>query len=269
MNKTLLFVLLLLLLAVGAWFFFFRQPEPVQEVQSVQLPPAIPVETKQPEKTPEPSVSYPVQEPVPVPVPEPEPEIIPEPRPLLNESDPEFGEALSGMVDPVALCEYLVRDQVISRLVSTIDSLTARQVPRQINPVKPADDKFIVESQGDRFVMSAKNFARYDGYVTLLSGLSTEMLMSTYQRFYPLFQEAWEQNGQEGSFNDRLLEVIDSLMDTPDVPGPVYLTKPEAVYVFEEPELESLPAGQKILIRMGSVNASVVKDKLEEIKAGL
>jgi hypothetical protein len=263
MNKTLLFVLLLLLLAVGAWFFFGRQPEPVQEVQSVQLPPAIPAETTPPEITPEVSVSYPVQEPV------PEPEIIPQPLPLLNASDPELGEVLSGMVGADALSEYLVRDQVISRVVTTIDSLTSRQVPAQINPVKPADDKFIVEAQGDRFVMSAKNFARYDGYVTLLSGSSTEMLMSTYQRYYPLFQQAWEENGQEGSFNDRLLEVIDSLMDTPDVPGPVYLTKPEAVYVFEEPELESLTAGQKVLIRMGTVNASVVKDKLEEIKAGL
>jgi hypothetical protein len=55
----------------------------------------------------------------------------------------------------------------------------------------------------------------------------------------------------------------------PDVPGPIYLTKPEAVYIFEDPDLEAMTAGQKVLVRMGSVNAEVVKEKLTEIKAGL
>ncbi len=56
----------------------------------------------------------------------------------------------------------------------------------------------------------------------------------------------------QGSVNDRLIEVIDNLLATPDVEGPVYLTKPEAVYLFEDPELEALTAGQKVLLRMGS-----------------
>jgi len=57
------------------------------------------------------------------------------------------------------------------------------------------------------------------------------------------------------------------LLDTPDVTDTVYLTKPEAVYLFEDPELESLTAGQKILLRMGSANAAVVKQKLADLKA--
>jgi len=60
--------------------------------------------------------------------------------------------------------------------------------------------------------------------------------------------------------------VIDHLLETPDVAGPVYLTKPEAVYLFAEPELEAMTAGQKILVRMGAVNAEQVKQKLREVK---
>ena len=115
----------------------------------------------------------------------------------------------------------------------------------------------------------SQNFARYDAYVSLLGDANTDVIISVYQRYTPLFQQAWEENGQEGSFNDRFVEVIDSLLETPDVPGPIYLTKPEAVYVFEEPELEAMTGGQKILIRMGSVNASIVKEKLAEIRAEL
>jgi hypothetical protein len=153
--------------------------------------------------------------------------------------------------------------------VATVDSLTSRQVPPQMNPVKTADGKFIAETEGETVTMSTQNFARYDGFVTLMQSADTDALLSMYQYYSPLFQVAWEENGGQGQFNDRLLEVIDHLLETPDVPGPVYLSKYEAVYLFEEPELEALTAGQKILVRMGSANAELVKVKLLEIRGGL
>ncbi len=199
----------------------------------------------------------------------PEPEILPEPLPQLDKSDPEINQALAEIVGADRLAEYLVKGQAISRIVATIDSLTSRQVPAQINPVRPAGDKFVVDIEGESVVMSAQNFARYDGYVALVQGVDSGAMVALYQLYYPLFQQAWEENGGEGSFNDRLLEVIDHLLETPDIPGPVYLSKPEAVYVFEAPELEAMTAGQKILVRMGSVNAAVVKEKLAEARTEL
>ena len=132
--------------------------------------------------------------------------------------------------------------------------------------IKPASEKLVTEKEGESIILSAENFARYDGYISLLQNVDSSALAALYQRYYPLFQQAWEDNGGEGAFNDRLLQVVDHLLQTPDVPGPVYLLKPEAVYVFEAPELEAMTAGQKILVRMGSVNAEVVKEKLTEIK---
>ena len=64
-------------------------------------------------------------------------------------------------------------------------------------------------------------------------------------------------------------EVIDHMLGTPDVPGPVYLYKPEAFYLFEDPELEAMTAGQKVLVRMGSANAATVKETLTKVRAGL
>jgi len=117
--------------------------------------------------------------------------------------------------------------------------------------------------------LSPQNFARYDGYVSLLQSMDTGSLLTFYERYSPLFQQAWEENGGTGSFSDRLLIVIDDLLETPDVAGPVYLTQYEAVYLFEIPELEAMTAGQKVLVRMGSANASVVKEKLIEFRAQL
>lgn len=195
--------------------------------------------------------------------------MLPEPLPALAESDAEVTQALAGLAGPEPLLEYLVRDQIISRLVASIDSLTSRQVPANINPVRPAGDKFIADTEGEKLVMSARNFERYNGYVALLRNMDTGEVRAFYDRYYPLFQQAWEQNGGEGSVDDRLIEVIDHLLATPDVEGPVYLTKPEAVYLFEDPDLEALSAGQKVLLRMGTKNAMVVKQKLAELKSEL
>jgi hypothetical protein len=263
MKKAAPFLFVILLFAVGAFYFFAQEPDPVHQLPQEALPPVMPAETQQSETLPEVGVAYPTPEP------EPEAGIIVEPLPVLIESDTALTRQLAGVTGTDVLSEYLVKDQVISRFVVTIDSLTSRKVPSQFNPLKPVGDKFIVETLGDKVVLSPKNFARYDGYVASLNKVNPEMLMATYRRYYPLFQQAWEENGQQGSFDDRLNDVIDSLLDTPDVPGPVYLVKPEAFYLFEEPELEAMTAGQKILIRMGSVNASIVKEKLAELKAAM
>ena len=70
-------------------------------------------------------------------------------------------------------------------------------------------------------------------------------------------------------FNDRLVEVIDNLLETPDVEQPVNLVRPKVMYQFDEPELEELSAGQKLLVRMGPENAAVLKAKLREIRREL
>lgn len=261
MKKAAPFLLLVLLFVGAAWYSFTKEPQKAHELPPPQLPPAIPVIEPQPEPAPpgEDISGYL----------EPEPVIVPDPLLPLNESDPQFTQSLTELVGADPLAEYLVKSQAISRLVATIDSLTSRQIPAQVNPVKPAGDKFIAATEGESTVMSEQNFARYDGYVALLQNVDAAALMAVYRRYYPLFQQAWEENGGEGSFNQRLTEVIDNLLETPDVPGPVYLSKPEAVYLFGDPALEAMTAGQKILLRMGTVNTSIVKEKLAMVRTEL
>lgn len=261
MKKAIPFLLLFLLFAGAAWYSLTRQPEPVDELPLPEPSPASTVTEQQPPVELDDSEFEQV--------PEPEPVIPPEPLPALSESDPEVTGELAGIVGDATVMEYLVTDQVLSRVVASVDSLTSRQVPVHINPIRPVGDKFIVESEGENLVLSPQNYDRYDDYVSLLEETDAESLITFYRRYYPLFQQAWEQNGGEGSFNNRMLEVIDNLLETPEVDGPVHLVKPEAVFLFEDPELEALTAGQKVLIRMGSENAAVVKEKLQQIRAEL
>ena len=261
MKKVVPFLLLVILLAGAAWYSFMRPVDPVHELPPPVIAPASTTTRDQSPPVPEKAVVYPEFEPAPA--------TPPEPLPVLNESDTDVKQALADIAGADPLTQYLVTDNVISRVVASIDSLTSRQVPVHINPIRPAENKFLVDKEGETLVLSAQNFARYDGYVGLLQNMDAGLLTTFYNRYYPLFQQAWEENGGLGSFNDRLFEVIDNLLQTPDIPGPVYLTKYEAVYLFEDPALEAMTAGQKVLVRMGSANASIVKQKLTQLKTGL
>jgi hypothetical protein len=99
-----------------------------------------------------------------------------------------------------------------------------------------------------------------------------------YARLYPLFQQAYEEQGYPGKyFNDRVVEVIDQLLATPElsepikltlthVQGPIQSSQPWLRYEFDDPDLEARPAGQKILLRMGRGNADLLKNKLREFR---
>ncbi|HEB80283.1 MAG TPA: DUF3014 domain-containing protein, partial [Chromatiales bacterium] len=49
------------------------------------------------------------------------------------------------------------------------------------------------------------------------------------------------------------------LLAAPEPSGPVRLVRPSVYYKFADPRLEALPAGQKVLIRMGPGNERRVK----------
>jgi hypothetical protein len=97
--------------------------------------------------------------------------------------------------------------------------------------------------------------------------MDTGKLVALYVRLYPLFQQAYRDLGYpDRYFNDRLVEVIDHLLATPSVPGPIKLAQPHVLYEFADPALEARSAGQKILIRIGPDNAARVKAKLRELR---
>jgi hypothetical protein len=261
MKKAIPVTVLVLLFGAAAWYSLTKPPEAIQELPPPQSTPA-----QQPAE--QPPLSAPASAPV-YSEPEAEPEAPPEPLPELTESDAEVTQALADIAGTARLADYLVADQLISRAVASIDSLTTRRVAVSINPVRAAEDKFIVDTEDDALLLSPQNYARYDGYVALLQAMESDALIAFYRRYHPLFQQAWEENGGEGTFDDRLLAVIDNLLEAPDPAGPVYLVKPEAVYLFVDPELEAMTAGQKVLFRMGSANAAVVKEKLRAFRAAL
>ena len=116
--------------------------------------------------------------------------------------------------------------------------------------------------------MSAGNAARYAPYVQALERTDAKQLAGVYLRFYPLFQQAYEELGYpKAYFNDRLVASIDHLLAAPEPPAPLRLAQPKVLYEFADPELEALSAGHKAMLRLGPDNARRVKAKLRALRA--
>ena len=189
------------------------------------------------------------------------------PLPTLDESDGRIGDALAGIADRGALGELLNLSGVVRRVVVTVDNLPRKKISQRLSPLKPIEGRFLVAGGGDAAQIAPDNGRRYEPLVRVMESVDTGRLAALYVRFYPLFQQAYRDLGYpNGYFNDRLVEVIDHLLVTPEIDGPIKLARPWVMYEFADPALEARSAGQKTLIRMGPANALRVKAKLRELR---
>jgi hypothetical protein len=164
------------------------------------------------------------------------------------------------------------------RFVATVDNLGRAHAPASVWPINPAGGRFLVERQGDAEVISADNGLRYTPHVLLIEAVDLRQAVALYARLYPQLQQAYEDIGYPNRyFNDRLVDVIDQLLATPELSGPLKVHLPEikgplqperpwVLYEFDDPALQALSSGQKTLLRMGPVNQRRIKTKLAEIR---
>lgn len=192
------------------------------------------------------------------------------PLPTLADSDAPLFDALSTVIGASAVKDYLLPQNVIRHWVVTIDNLSRQKVAVEKRPLAPVAGPFAADGDEQHATLSPQNFARYQPLVAVINRLDVRQIVPVYVRFYPLFQQAYQDLGYpNGYFNDRLVQVIDSLLATPQPNEPIELVRPNVMYLFADPALESRPAGQKLLIRMGPENAAAVKAKLTELRAAI
>jgi hypothetical protein len=192
------------------------------------------------------------------------------PLPQLAESDSFMLDALAGLVANESLMKLFHTERIIRNIVATIDNLPSMKLPMKLLPVEQASGKFMTAGKAGELSISPKNAARYTPYVKIAEAIDVKKLVGLYVRLYPLFQQSYVELGYPNNyFNDRLMEVLDDLLEAPDIKEPVKLLRPKVLYQFADPELEALSIGQRILMRIGSKNEATMKARLLEIKQEL
>ena len=190
--------------------------------------------------------------------------------PALADSDASVVAALAGLAEGTDLPSLLVREQIIARIVASIDALPRRSQANLLSPLRAPKGAFAVDETDGTTVAGAQNGARYAPYMRVVDAADPQALVAWYVHAYPLFQQAYQELGYpKGYFNDRLVVVIDNLLATPEPAQPSALALSKGYYVYTDPAFESLSAGQKLLLRAGPASEAKIKAKLRAIRSAL
>jgi hypothetical protein len=197
--------------------------------------------------------------------------------PSLDGSDGYVKKALVALVGRKAVSTFFQPEGAIRRFVATVNNLATDGATADLWPVKRTPGRFETETRDGATVASAHNAERYAPFVRFAAGIDTGRAVALYVRLYPLLQRAYEDLGYPGAYlNDRVVAVIDNLVATPKVSGPIRVKRVGSdggtgggagLYLYEDPALEMATAGQKILLRMGTEQSAKLIAKLSEIRA--
>ncbi len=187
--------------------------------------------------------------------------------PAAGESDSPILDSLLSLASREQLAQFLNLQDFARRFVVTVDNLPRQLIPAQWSALRPIPGRLAVAGDGERITLQPENFARYDAFVRFAEALDPKAVAKVYLRFYPLLQEQYREMGYpQGHLNDRVVAAIDDMLTAPEVSGPIRVVQPKVQYRFDDPLLESLSAGRKIMIRVGPENAARLKTVLRALR---
>jgi hypothetical protein len=246
-NKAIpILVVLLLVGGAGAWYWWARIASnnvPLEQAGTPKVHEPVP---------PAPVIS----------------EATPAQLPALGDSDKPFDAALLGLPGAQALGTLLRPENIIRHLVATVDNLPRHKLAVELRPLEATGGSLLVTGDDLKATLDERNSARYSAAMAILKNLDMHAVNDLYRHYYPLLQRAYEDLGYpQKSFNQRLVAVIDHLLETPQAAQPLALARPKVFWEFADPALEQRSAGQKLMLRIGSANRALVERKLRELRS--
>lgn len=257
-------IVVVALIVIGWAVFSGGEPEPIPE-QEIVMP-----EPPKPEPMPEVEV-----EPI---VPEVVPERTPRTDRVVTEEKEEPKEprlpGLQNSTPPLlnTLGERKVNtrpvrsDNAIRDFVAFIDNVAAGVIARDSAIIKGPEARFTTEELDGKLFINPQSYQRYDNIVDWFVEMDNDALIAVFSQFEPLFDEAYAEISRPGAaFRERLERAVNLLNATPEQAGLIELKSDKIMYTYADSQLESLPAAQRQMLRLGSDNMARVKVKLNNL----
>lgn len=259
-------ILLIVILAIVFWPSE-DEPEPAITPEAEVTEPEI-TEPQEPEvfepAQPAPTVELEEKDEV-----EPLPESVESAPEPLDTSDPAVKASLieSSSADEATVNRMLVNEGLIQRFVVSVTNLANDEMAPNHQLLTPPEQNFRVYSQASKQWIDAASYKRYTPYVDMLESFDNDALLNIYGIYKGDIQAKFSEIGNpDEDFNQVLLEAIDQLLDTPEVPVPVEVYSDSVAYKYADERLENLNEPQKQLLRTGPDNMRRIKAKLRELK---
>ncbi|GAA0855068.1 DUF3014 domain-containing protein [Aliiglaciecola litoralis] len=206
-----------------------------------------------------------IEEPVIIDMPEPQP--VPEP---LDTSDATIKTSLLNIANYEAAAKLLVNDDLLRRFVVLTQNIANKSTANNHQVVVEPEEDFKVYNQAGQTFIDAASFKRYTPYVETLTSMETDALVSMLETYKPAMQDIYAEIGDpQDDFKFVMMDAINHLLDTPEVPVPIEVHTDSVMFKFKDERLENLSSPQKQLLRTGPENMRRIKAKLRDIKQAI
>ncbi len=265
--RPLIALIILIIIGIGvAWQFTGSKEEPV--VLEKPVPIVEPV-VEEVEIIPEPIIEEPEEEVVKL-----VPEVVEPVLPSLDESDEWLKIKLPEITWRKELLKLVIDEDMIRRFVVFTDNFSQGVVAYEHSPFTLPKSKFSPDqanvSQQDNtevWQWDENSTRRFSLYVDLMRSMDSESLVQWYFEVKPLIDEAYNELGYgDEDFTQTLQDAITRVLDM-ELPSKasMAIVRPSVMYQFADPNLESLPESDKLLLRLGKENLLVMKSVLLEL----
>jgi hypothetical protein len=183
-------------------------------------------------------------------------------------------ELLEAISVSAAFRGWLAQGDVVERWAVVTDNLAEGVSPRsRLRFLAPADG-FTTARRGDRQVIAAASYARYDLFADVVGSVDVAAAVRAYRELHGVLEAAYRALGYpEGSLDRVTAAALKRLAAAPARDGEVFVesggTGPGTIYFFSAPELERLGPVEKHLLRMGPRNTRIIQAKARQLDRAL
>ena len=188
--------------------------------------------------------------------------------PPLPQSDPIVRELVARLSSHPTIAAWLATKGLIANFTLVTLTIAEGRTPAHLlRPIAPRG-RFRTTSARDGLFIDPRSYERYNPHAEAIAALDSAGTASLYLTLKPRITDAYKELGFPESDFDRVLErAIGVLLQTPAFDEKATLFPKGVTYAYKDPALQSIPAAQKQLLRLGPRNGQVVRGKLEEIAA--
>jgi hypothetical protein len=167
---------------------------------------------------------------------------------------------VSGGSKSLDLAGWLANPDVIQRMAAAARLVSEGKSPRPVLMFVEIPGSFTVIDRADgKILLDPKSYARYDALVAALTSLEPAYAAKMYSDLRPYFESAFSQVARPNESFDDVLSAAVLRVTSVQVPeGDIELIEKGAIFLYQDPALESLSAAEKHVIRMGPKNVEAL-----------
>jgi hypothetical protein len=225
----------------GAWWWWHREAAPAPPPVAVPAPPP--------------------------PAPAPAAAVAPVPADRLR-------DLLEAISVSAAFRAWLGQGDLVERWAVVTDNLAEGVSPRARLSFLAPREGFKTARRGDRHVISAASYARYDLFADVVGSIDVAAAVRAWRELHGVLEAAYRGLGYpEGSLDQVTAAALKRLAAAPTRDGDVFVESggpgPGAIWFFTAPELERLGPVEKHLLRMGPRNTRIIQAKARQLERAL